>query len=335
MGFPTRLVVGGTRFLRVSLLALSACQHSPAARSTEPSSSTASLAPLLAQPAAQAPQDCEARIDADNRAELARWTPALHADARKLAERTPESAEDAIRAALAGSHRRPGNADRDAARHPLETLQFFGFAPSQTVLEFQPAEGWYTEILAAALVKRGKLLVTASDANGPASPWFICSGKRIRALLARSPELYGTVEVLEVDHDSVPRLGVRGSVDLALVKLKLHRLLEQGTLEPWLEALRQSLKPSGVLAIEEPRAVPGAKVEESAAHGYLPEEWVIERVQAHGFRLVAKSELNANPNDARETPAELRRQSGSDHTESDRMTLKFVRSDAPQPGSKT
>ena len=110
-----------------------------------------------------------AKMEADIKAESARWTPELHADAKALADKTYPTRQgrhpsgDGGQAAQARRH-----ATRDKYRHPLETLEFFGFKPTMTVLEYGPGEGWYTELLAPALAKKGKLLATNSDPNGPA-----------------------------------------------------------------------------------------------------------------------------------------------------------------------
>ena len=66
----------------------------------------------------------------------------------------------AIAAAMRGSHRAPGAADRDQYRHPVETLAFFGFTPTMTVLDVGPGAGWYTELLAPVLAKDGLYLAT-------------------------------------------------------------------------------------------------------------------------------------------------------------------------------
>ena len=75
----------------------------------------------------------------------------------------------------------------------------------------------------------------------------------------------------------------------------------------------------------------------SAKNGYLPELWVIERVEAAGFKLAEKSEINANPKDTKDHPEGVwtlpptYRLGDKDHDkyaaigESDRMTLKFVK----------
>ena len=52
----------------------------------------------------------------------------------------------ALEKAVAGEHRSAKNKVRDQYRHPIETLSFFGFEPSMTVVEITPGGGWYTEI---------------------------------------------------------------------------------------------------------------------------------------------------------------------------------------------
>src|SRR5690606_33857212 len=44
------------------------------------------------------------------------------------------------------------------ARHPYETLRFFGVAPGMTVVEVLPGEGWYSKILLPYLSENGKLI---------------------------------------------------------------------------------------------------------------------------------------------------------------------------------
>src|SRR6185295_5974181 len=64
----------------------------------------------------------------------------------------------AIERALGGEHRSAENRARDAWRHPVDTLLFFGIKPDMTVVEVWPgAGGWYTEVLAPLLRERGQL----------------------------------------------------------------------------------------------------------------------------------------------------------------------------------
>ncbi|MCE3289380.1 MAG: methyltransferase, partial [Caulobacter sp.] len=53
--------------------------------------------------------------------------------------------------AVAGDWRPAADKARDAWRHPVESLSFWGLKPGQTVVEFWPGAGWYTDILAPFL----------------------------------------------------------------------------------------------------------------------------------------------------------------------------------------
>jgi len=98
--------------------------------------------------------------------------------------------------------------------------------------------------------------------------------------------------------------------------------------------------------VEQHRAAPDANPEQSAKTGYLPEKWVIHTIEAAGFRLTGKSEINANPKDTKDYPegvgtlppnyalGETDRAKYAAIGESDRMTLKFVKSTATKPAAK-
>jgi predicted methyltransferase len=281
-------------------------------------------------------QEERAKWQEGNTAELARWTPELHASAKALADKRYGSARGALRAAMAGKHREPGNADRDKARHPAETLAFFGLKPTLTVLEVSPGEGWYTELLAPALAAQGKLIATTTDPAGPEDQGSTFYGQRYKAFLDKAPEIYGKVQTVIVSENE-PSLGLDGSVDMVLLMRAAHGMVNNGTLAMWLGAMSKALKPGGVLGIEEHRAPAGADPVESAKKGYLPQKWLIEQCEAAGFKLVGKSEINANPKDTKDypegvwsLPPTLRRADANRATyvaigESDRMTLKLVK----------
>jgi predicted methyltransferase len=72
-------------------------------------------------------------------------------------------ADDDLKKALASPTRSAENIARDSARHPYETLQFFGIKPTMTVVELAPGGGWYTEILAPYLAKKGQLIAAGGD----------------------------------------------------------------------------------------------------------------------------------------------------------------------------
>jgi len=268
--------------------------------------------------------------------------------AQAQADASVANGSAAIAAAMRGSHRSAGAADRDQYRHPVETLAFFGFTPTMTVLDVGPGTGYYTELLAPALAKHALYLVTnrqpPSTAAAPsAHHWSPYEGVRFDDLLRAAPELYGKVQVIRVDYEA-PKLNLDGRVDMVLLMREVHMMKNWGTLDTWLREIHRALKPNGILGFEDHRAAPGANPEETVQKGYLPEAWVIEKIEAAGFSLAGKSEINANPSDTKDYPNGVwslppSLQAGPDYSradardrakyvpigESDRMTLKFVR----------
>ena len=284
-------------------------------------------------------QEDRAEWENDRKTELARWTPEMRAEAKALAEKAYPSGKAAIQAIMKGKHRRPDSVVRDKYRHPVETLEFFGFKPTMTVLDFGPGEGWYTELLAPALAKSGKYMATNSDPNGPADQRSTFYGQIFKGFVDAVPEAYGKVETFVVDNKA-PKLPQEGTVDLVIVMREVHGLINNGSFNAWLPEIHRALKPKGVLGIEQHRAPPDANPTKSSKKGYVPEKWLIEQVEAAGFKLAGKSEINANPKDTKDyeggvwtlPPSLVKKDKDRDKYvaigESDRMTLKFAKAPA-------
>ena len=207
----------------------------------------------------------------------------------------------AIKAALAASTAKPSNVERDKYRHPAETLEFFGFKPTMTVLEYGPGEGWYTELLAPALAKKGKLFVTNGDPNGPPTERSTFYGAALQAVpRARRPSCTARSR-RSSSTARPPKLAHEARVDMVLLMRELHGMAEQrharrrGSPSSTRRSSRAACSASSSTA---PR--PTRSREESAKKGYLPEKWVIEQIEAAGFKLAGKSEINANPKDTKD-----------------------------------
>ncbi|TPV94411.1 MAG: class I SAM-dependent methyltransferase [Myxococcales bacterium FL481] len=268
--------------------------------------------------------------------EAKRFDDTLKAEIKNLLEAKHKDLGSAITAAMAGKHRKPGNSDRDQYRHPAETLAFFGLKPDASVVEFGGA-GWYTEILAPVLAKSGKLAVTSGDPNGPLEDGSTVYAKRSQLFLSKSPELYGKVETRIRKGDAPPELGAAGTVDLVLATREMHGWHEDGALAKNVAAVFAALKPGGVFGVVQHRAKEGDDPKAAADKGRLPEAWLIKQVEAAGFKLEAKSDVNANPKDTKDHPEgvwtlppslALKDKDKAKYTaigESDRMTLKFVK----------
>jgi len=238
-------------------------------------------------------------------------------------------------AAIAGDHRVPANLARDPARHPKETLLFFGLRPDMTVMEVWPGSGgWYTEILAPVLRDHGRLVAASWD---PAMDnRFVQEGlKAYRAKLDARPDVYGKVEVVALHYPTAMKPVPDGTVDLVLTFRNIHNWMPRDAARPMLQAMYDALKPGGILGVVEHRAGTAAPQDLQARSGYVREDYAIGLIESIGFRLVDRSEVNANPADTRDyeqgvwtLPPSLRlgdkdRDRYLAIGESDRFTLRF------------
>ncbi|MBM4384488.1 MAG: class I SAM-dependent methyltransferase [Deltaproteobacteria bacterium] len=247
------------------------------------------------------------------------------------------STEDAIRAALADPARKEADRARDAQRHPLETLTFFGLKPDMHVLELWPGGGWYTEVLGPVLREKGKLSVTNADPNGPQDKYAHKLARGYADHLAANEARLGKVSAHIVAPPDQLSFGEADSVDMIVTFRNNHSWLNGGYQDAvYREALRV-LKPGGVLGVVQHRAAEGADPAVAMKTGYLPEAAVIAPAEAAGFVLDAKSEINANPRDTKDYPkgvwtlppnfaeGDTDRAKYEAIGESDRMTLRFVK----------
>jgi predicted methyltransferase len=245
----------------------------------------------------------------------------------------------AIKAAVAAPHRSEANRKRDVYRHPVETLTFFGVKSDATVLELSPGNGWYTEILAPMLAEKGKLVVTSVDPNGPQDKPAFKGAHDLAERFAAHPELFGKVKVVRIDPPDQFDFGPDASVDVVLTFRSTHDWVRDGVAEKIYASIFKVLKPGGTLGVVSHRGKPDADPTPAVVGktGYLSEKFVIDLVEKAGFKLVAKSEVNANPKDVRDypegvwtLPPTLRLEEKDKDKylaigESDRATLKFVK----------
>ncbi len=216
--------------------------------------------------------------------------------------RAQESEDAALQAAIAGPQRSAANRARDAARHPYETLRFFGLRPTQSVIELAPGGGWYTEILAPYLRAAGRLYAAGEAADDP-DEYRRRSRQNFDAKLAREPGLYDRVAVgLLPRKPAFTDIAPPGGADLVLTFRNVHNWIEVGHLDDTLRACAAVLKPGGVLGVEEHRAPPGSSLAWIQKNGYVTEDLMVERARVAGLELAARSEVNANPRDSKDHP---------------------------------
>ena len=237
----------------------------------------------------------------------------------------------AIDAAVAAPTRTPANLARDQYRNPAATLAFFGLKPGATVVEIWPGGGWYTEILAPH----------ANAGNGTyfaAAPWER-GLNRVKEWQAAKPDLYGRIQLAEFPNAGTNPKVPDASADMVLTFRNVHNWRFGGA-DNTAGAFRQMfamLKPGGTLGVVEHRLNESQDTVLEEKSGYMKESSVIAFAEAAGFKLVGKSEINANPRDTKDYPkgvwtlpprfaeGDIDRAKYAAIGESDRMTLKFVK----------
>lgn len=240
------------------------------------------------------------------------------------------STDPALTAAIQAPTRTPANVARDPYRHPAETLTFFGLKPGQTVVEIWPSGGWYTEILAPYLARRGTYYAATPDERGQAG---------VRKLQAAHPGHYDKVRFTPFPAASGQSVIPAGTADLVLTFRNVHNWSFGATdrTQAAFDQMFAMLRPGGVLGVEEhhlPENLPGITEGKS---GYVKRSSVLAYATKAGFTFVGESAVNANPRDTHDYPKgvwtlppnyaekDVDRARYAAIGESDRMTLKFVK----------
>lgn len=248
------------------------------------------------------------------------------------------SVEALLDKALAGEHRPEAERLRDKYRHPRETLLFFGLTPDMTVVEIWPGSGWYSKILAPVLREKGRLILAHSAIENPKLPgWQRDARVKQEANYADHSETYGKPIFTSLGPPDFLAIAPAGSADMVITFRNVHNWSKHKLDGVVFKAFFAALKPGGVLGVVEHRAKAGTSFEQQVKMGYMTEDYVIALAEKAGFKLVAKSEINANSRDTKDhpngvwsLPPTLRGWLDQDKFraigESDRMTLKFTKS---------
>ena len=237
-------------------------------------------------------------------------------------------------------------------RHPQETIEFFGIEPGMTIVEGLPGSGWYTKILLPYLGSNGHLV----GANYPLDLWpnFSFANEEFMAEMSQWLENW-PADAEDWRGEDGASIGafwfgsmpdeMAGTADVVFFVRMLHnvwRFQSEGKgdyLDMALKDAFDALKPGGVLGVVQHHARDEMSDEwANGSHGYMKKQFVIDRVTAAGFELVAESDINANAKDqpagddivwrlppsyATSREDEALKAKYSAIGESNRMTLKF------------
>jgi predicted methyltransferase len=191
-----------------------------------------------------------------------------------------------MRAALAAPERSQENKARDAARKPIETVQFLGIKTGDTVVDMIAENGWFTEVLSAAVGPKGRVYMQ--------NPPFLAE-REPKDMIAR----LGNVETV---HVPLAEAGIVNKADAIVTAMNLHDIYNgfgnqpagEGPAVEFVKTLYAALKPGGVLGVIDHVGVAGQ--DNVKEHRMLPEQ-AREVLKKAGFTIEAESKLLANPAD--------------------------------------
>ena len=200
---------------------------------------------------------------------------------------------------------------RYVARHPVETLSFFGIKPGDTVIEALPGEGWYSKILFPYLGDEGRLIgVDYSFDMWPkfggwgTDPKFLAERKAWPTKWAEDGKTWGGEDGAKADAYTFSTLpaDLTEKVDAVLFIRAMHNLYrfdaDGGYLKQALAETHRVLKPKGIVGIVQ-HAMAEDKPDAWAdgSRGYLKRSAIIAAMTEAGFEFVGESDINKNPKD--------------------------------------
>lgn len=199
---------------------------------------------------------------------------------------------------------RAEDSKRDKYRHPAETFEFFRIHPDHVVGEYAPGGEWISRILGRYMEPgkfKGLYFSTTVFADEK-------TREGVKAGAAKFPDDVAKVtgrpatDYAAFTLDAIPE-GAKGTFDRIIVMRMMHNLLRWNMADQEIKRLRELLKDDGLLGIEQHRAKADAPYSYADGNkGYLREADVIKFMEVNGFELVAKSEINANPEDSANWP---------------------------------
>lgn len=209
----------------------------------------------------------------------------------------PQVTADAanIVAAVADARRPQGDRDRDANRHPAETLAFAGIEPGDRVADIFPGGGYWTRLFAVAVGDTGRVYPTIR-ADGVAgeyeTPVLAVAAQYPNATMSRTPyDALAYPEPLDVIFTA------QNYHDMALTAYNL------GDRNATNRSAFAALKPGGLYVIIDHSAVDGSAIEtnaETTIHR-INQAAVRAEVEAAGFVFDGESDILRNPADTRTT----------------------------------
>ena len=176
---------------------------------------------------------------------------------------------------------------RDAARKPIQTVQFLGLETGDTVIDVIAAGGWFTEVLSAAVGPSGKVLAQNPD--------FFVSREGFAATEKTRNDRLGNVQAV---HGELAANGIVAQADAAITALNLHDIYNgqggEAAGVAFLKGVYDALKPGGVFGVIDHVGIAG---QNNAQFHRMQLDLAKDALTKAGFTIEAESNILANPAD--------------------------------------
>jgi predicted methyltransferase len=205
-------------------------------------------------------------------------------------------AADPYDAAVAHPGRPAEDLKRDPIDHPAEMLRLAGIKPGMRVADVLAGDGYYSELASYIVGPSGKVLLINNEAY---DKWS--SSLTARLAGNRLPNVEH--DTVDLDKMNLPN----ASLDAVLLVKVYHDLYWKDPgqwpsidVQSVLSQLARALKPSGVVLLVDHSAKPGTGSADATPLHRIDEDFAIKDFEAHGFKVVARSDVLRRPDDARD-----------------------------------
>ena len=207
---------------------------------------------------------------------------------------------DEYDAALTHAGRPAADSARDSIDHPADMLRLAGIKPGMTVADVLAGDGYYSELLSYVVGPKGHVHLINNLAfdnwSQPALKDRVAGGRLTNV----------TQQTVDLDDMKL----APASLDALLLVKVYHDMywVDANPKSPWpkvdvnavLNQLSKALKPGGVLLLIDHSAKAGHGKSDAGELHRIEEAFAVQDFTAHGFKVIAKSDLLRRPDDSRD-----------------------------------
>jgi predicted methyltransferase len=206
-------------------------------------------------------------------------------------------AADPFDAAVAHPGRTAADLKRDSIDHPADILRLTGIKRGMRVADVLAGDGYYSQLVSYIVGPTGKVFLIN---NAAFDRWSDSLHARLTGTAIPNVEH----ETLDLNHMDLQAR----SLDAVLLVKVYHDLYWVDPKGEWpkvdvsavLDQLERALKPGGVLLLVDHSAKSGTGSADAGTLHRIDEAYAIKDFEAHGFKVVSKSDLLRMPDDARD-----------------------------------